>query len=240
MIRAVGLYKRFGGVEALRGVSLEVGVGVVAGLVGPNGAGKTTTLRILAGLLKPDGGYAEVLGVRTDSPKFREVKRWVAYLPEEVSPYDNLTGRAFIEFVHGLYGRGDLKEAIEISGLGPRVDDKIKTYSKGMKRRLVLAALLTVGARALLLDEPTAGIDVVHAVEIRRLIREYVKTRGASVVYSSHNMLEVESVSQYVYFINRGVVIDSGPSEKLKEKYAAGNLEEAFVKAVGGLKHQET
>lgn len=83
-----------------------MGVGVVAGLVGPNGAGKTTTLRILAGLLKPDGGYAEVLGVRTDSPKFREVKRWVAYLPEEVSPYDNLTGRAFIEFVHGLYGRG--------------------------------------------------------------------------------------------------------------------------------------
>lgn len=234
MIRAVGLYKRFGGVDALRGVSITVGEGTVAGLVGPNGAGKTTTLRILAGLLKPDGGYAEVLGVRSDSPRYREVKRWVAYLPEEISPYDNLTGRAFIEFIHGLYGRGDLKEAIEISGLGPRVDDKIKTYSKGMKRRLVLAALLTVGAKVLLLDEPTAGVDVIHAVEIRRLIRDYAKTRGASILYSSHNMLEVESVSQHVYFLDRGVVVDSGPPDKLKEKYAAVDLEEAFVKAVGG------
>ncbi len=95
----------------------------------------------------PSGGYAEVLGVRTDSPEFRRVKRWLAYLPEEVMPYDNLTGRVFIGFIHGLYGVDNMKEAVELSGLGPRVDDKIKTYSKGMRRRLVVAALLTVGAR---------------------------------------------------------------------------------------------
>lgn len=94
MIRAVQLQKRFGRFEALRGVSLQVVQGEVVGLVGPNGAGKTTTLRVLAGLLKPSGGYAEVLGARTDSPEFRRVKRWLAYLPEEVMPYDNLTGRA--------------------------------------------------------------------------------------------------------------------------------------------------
>ena len=145
MIRAVQLQKRFGRFEALRGVSLQVAQGEVVGLVGPNGAGKTTTLRILAGLLMPSGGYAEVLGVRTDSPEFRRVKRGLAYLPEEVMPYDNLTGRAFIEFIHGLYGVDNMKEAVELSGLGPRIDDKIKTYSKGMRRRLVVAALLTVG-----------------------------------------------------------------------------------------------
>lgn len=232
MIRAVQLRKRFGRVEALRGLSMEVAEGGVAGLVGPNGAGKTTTLRILAGLLKPDGGYAEVLGVRTNAAEFRGVKRWIAYLPEEISPYDNITGKAFIEFVHGLYGVDNSREAVEISGLGSRIEDKIKTYSKGMKRRLVVAALLTVGAKVLLLDEPTAGVDVAHAVEIRRLVKEYAKARGASVVYSSHNLLEVESISDYVYFIDRGAIIDEGPPQRLIEKYSAADLEEAFVRAV--------
>ena len=233
MIRAVQLAKRFGKVEALKNVTLEVNEGEVVGLVGPNGAGKTTTLRILAGLLRPDGGYAEVLGVRTTSPEFRKAKRWVAYLPEEVMPYDNLTGRAFIEFVHGLYGVDNVKEAVEISGLGPRIGDKIKTYSKGMRRRLVVAALLTMGAKALLLDEPTSGVDVIHAVDIRRLVREYAVSRKAAVVYSSHNMLEVESICDRVYFINNGVVADSGAPRDLIAKYSAANLEEAFVRAVG-------
>lgn len=230
MIKAYSLAKKFGAVEALRGVSMEVAPGEVVGLVGPNGAGKTTTLRILAGLLTPDGGYAEVIGVRTTSKKFAEVRRRLAYLPEEVMPYDNISGRAFIEFIHGLYGVDNVKEAVEISGLGARIDDKVKTYSKGMKRRLVLSALLTVGASVLLLDEPTAGIDVVHAVEIRRMIRQYAAEKKASVLYSSHNMLEVEAVCDRVYFINSGVVVESGAPRALLEKHGAANLEEVFVR----------
>jgi len=232
MIKAVDLRRSFGSVEALRGVSLEAAPGEVVGLVGPNGAGKTTTLRILAGLLKPGGGYAEVLGVRTDSPEFRRVKRWVAYLPEEVSPYDNLTGRAFIEFIHGLYGVDNVKEAAELSGLGPRLDDKVKTYSKGMRRRLVAAALLSVGARALLLDELTSGVDVLHAVEMRHAVRRYAKDKKAAVVYSSHNMLEVQTICDRVYFIDRGVVVDGGTPAELLQRYGAADLEEAFVKAL--------
>ena len=232
MIRAVQLQKRFGRFEALRGVSLQAAQGEVVGLVGPNGAGKTTTLRVLAGLLRPSGGYAEVLGARTDSPEFRRVKRWLAYLPEEVMPYDHITGRAFIEFIHGLYGVDNMKEAVELSGLGPRVDDKIKTYSKGMRRRLVVAALLTVGARVLLLDEPTSGVDVLHAVEIRRAVKEYARCRGAAVVYSSHNMLEVQTVCDRVYFIDRGVIVNSGTPAELLQRYGAADLEEAFVKAL--------
>lgn len=125
-----------------------------------------------------------------------------------------------------------MKEAVELSGLGPRVDDKIKTYSKGMKRRLVVAALLTVGARVLLLDEPTSGVDVLHAVEIRRAVKEYAKSRGAAVVYSSHNMLEVQTVCDRVYFIDRGVIVDSGTPAELLQRYGAADLEEAFVKAL--------
>jgi ABC-2 type transport system ATP-binding protein len=125
-----------------------------------------------------------------------------------------------------------MKEAVELSGLGPRVDDKIKTYSKGMRRRLVVAALLTVGARVLLLDEPTSGVDVLHAVEIRRAVKEYARSRGAAVVYSSHNMLEVQTVCDRVYFIDGGVIVDSGTPAELLQRYGAADLEEAFVKAL--------
>ena len=125
-----------------------------------------------------------------------------------------------------------MKEAVELSGLGPRVDDKIKTYSKGMRRRLVVAALLTVGARVLLLDEPTSGVDVLHAVETRRAVKEYARSRGAAVMYSSHNMLEVQTVCDRVYFIDRGVIVDSGTPAELLQRYGAADLEEAFVKAL--------
>jgi ABC-type multidrug transport system, ATPase component len=125
-----------------------------------------------------------------------------------------------------------MKEAVELSGLGPRIDDKIKTYSKGMRRRLVVAALLTVGARVLLLDEPTSGVDVLHAVEIRRAVKEYARGRSAAVVYSSHNMLEVQTVCDRVYFIDGGVIVDSGTPAELLQRYGAAELEEAFVKAL--------
>ncbi|MEM0370207.1 MAG: ABC transporter ATP-binding protein [Pyrobaculum sp.] len=232
MIKTVDLRRRFGKVEALKGVTLEVGGGEVVGLIGPNGAGKTTTLRILAGVLKPDGGRAEVLGASVESREFQKIKREIAYLPEEVLPYDNLTGVAFIEFIHGLYGVNNVKEAVEISGLGPKSRDKIKTYSKGMRRRLVVAALLTVGAKVLLLDEATSGVDVVQAVEIRKLVKNYARERKAAVLYSSHNMLEVETLCDRVYIISNGVVQASGAPQELKKRYSAQSLEEVFVKVV--------
>lgn len=231
MIVAVDLRRSFGKIEALRGVSLEVHRGEVVGLIGPNGAGKTTTLRILAGVLRPTGGRAEVLGVSITSRDFAKVKRRIAYLPEEVLPYDNLSGVAFIEFIHSLYGVDNVKEAVEISGLGARARDKIKTYSKGMKRRLVLASLLTVGADVLLLDEPTAGVDVIHAVEIRKLVKTYAAEKKAAVLYSSHNMLEVETLCHRVYLISQGEIKAWGSPEELKKAYAAETLEEAFIKA---------
>ncbi len=232
MIKTSDLRKIFKKVEALRGVSIEVYSGEIVGLIGPNGAGKTTTLRIIAGLLKADGGRAEVLGVSVESRDFARVKKRVAYLPEEVLPYDNLSGREFIEFIHGLYGVDNVKEAVEISNLGARVNDKIKTYSRGMKRRLIFASLLTVGAIVLLLDEPTAGIDVIHAVEIRKVIKMYTKEKKAAVLYSSHNMLEVESVCNRVYFINNGQIVGSGEPEELKRVYKAPTLEEVFVEII--------
>jgi ABC-2 type transport system ATP-binding protein len=95
-----------------------------------------------------------------------------------------------------------------------------------------VAALLTVGARVLLLDEPTSGVDVLHAVEIRRAVKEYARGRGAAVMYSSHNMLEVQTVCDRVYFIDGGVIVDSGTPAELLQRYGAADLEETFVKAL--------
>lgn len=124
-----------------------------------------------------------------------------------------------------------MKEAAELSGLGPRLDDKVKTNSKGMRRRLVAAALLSVGARVLL-DELTSGVDVLHAVEMRHAVRRYAKDKKAAVVYSSHNMLEVQTICDRVYFIDRGVIADGGTPAELLQRYGAADLEEAFVKAL--------
>lgn len=237
-VKAVDLRKRFGRTEALRGISLEVAEGEVVGLVGPNGAGKTTAMRILAGLLRPDGGFAEVLGARTDSPEFSRVRRRLAYLPEESSPYDNLSAVEFVQFIHGLYGVDNVEEALELAGLGARARDKVKTYSRGMRRRLVLAALLTVGARVLLLDEPTAGVDVEHAVAIRRHIRRYAAERKAAVLVSSHNMFEMEALCDHIYLVAQGRVVAHGTPAELKARYGAATLEEAFLKAVTAQAHQ--
>ncbi len=231
-INVVGLHKRIGGREVLRDITFSVGAGQIYGLVGPNGAGKTTTLRAVVGLVRPDGGKVEVLGVDVTDRRFDHVRRDVAYLPEEVMPYDNLTGREFVEFIHGLYGRDNVEEALEISGLGGRAGDKVKTYSRGMKRRLLVATLLALRTRVLVLDEPTAGVDVSHAVALREAIRSHVEAYRVAVLLSSHNMLEVGYLCDSVGMVSDGRIIVEGAPSDLEARFGARNLEEAFVKAL--------
>ncbi len=228
----MGLHKRIGDKEVLRGVTFRVGAGQVYGLVGPNGAGKTTTLRAVVGLVRPDGGRVEVLGVDVTDWRFSRVKRDIAYLPEEAAPYDNLTGRELVEFLHGLYGRRNVEEALEISGLGGRAEDKVKTYSRGMKRRLLVAALLALRTSVLVLDEPTAGVDVNHAVALREAIRDHVETYRMAVLLSSHNMLEVGYLCDVVGMVSEGRIVAEGAPSDLEAKFGARNLEEAFIRAL--------
>ncbi len=237
-LRVVGLEKRFGRIHALRGVSFEVEVGEVFGLIGPNGAGKTTTLRIIATLLKPDAGDVQIYGHSvTKEPE--AVKRLISYLPEEAGVYKNITGMDFLRFTAEIYAssRSEAEKMVELgarlSGLGARLYEPASTYSKGMKRRLLLARTLMVRPRLALLDEPTAGLDVYHAVEVRKAIKRYVSETGAAVLLSSHNMLEVEYLCSRVAFMNEGIIVDSGSPDEMKSKYSASNLEEAFIQAVG-------
>jgi len=237
----VGFY---GKKQALRGVTFTVGRGEIFGLIGPNGAGKTTTLRIIATLLYPSGGEVIVEGydVVKEPEKVREI---LSYLPEDAGTYDRLTGREFLKFFAELTATNadEVEEMVsrgaEIAGLGSRLYDKTKEYSKGMKRRLLLARALMTMPKVALLDEPTAGLDVTHAVYTRNIIKDFSKKYRTTVLLSSHNMLEVENLCDRVAFINQGKIIAIGSPKKLLDMYNASDLEEAFVKAVSSSERQE-
>jgi ABC-2 type transport system ATP-binding protein len=123
-------------------------------------------------------------------------------------------------------------EAAEISGLGERLKDKTKTYSKGMKRRLLVARALMTKPKLAILDEPTSGLDVIHAYHVREISKKYAREHVVTVLLSSHNMLEVEHLCDKVALINKGRLVAEGAPKELKEKYGRANLEEVFAKVV--------
>jgi len=231
------LVKKFGSVIAVNGLSFNIQEGEIYGLIGPNGAGKTTTLRILATLLRPTSGEAYVYGydVVKDARRVREI---ISYLPEEAGAYKHLTGYEYLKFMATFVINDDkqveemVSDAIEISGLGDRLRDKIKSYSKGMKRRLLVAKTLMLKPKLAILDEPTSGLDVLHAVYIRNTIKDYSKRYKMTVLISSHNMLEVEYLCDRVGLIDKGRLLIEGKPKELLNKFGVSNLEEVFDKVV--------
>lgn len=236
-VEADGLVKVFGNVLALDNLSFKIRPGEIFGIIGPNGAGKTTALRIIATLILPTSGSATVFGhsVITEASRVRKL---ITYLPEEAGAYKNLSGIEYLRFM-GKFSVEDrevfeevIEDAGEISGLGKRLRDKVKTYSKGMKRRLLVARALMTKPKLAILDEPTSGLDVLHSVHVREVIKDYVNKQGVTVLLSSHNMLEVEYLCGRVALISQGKMVAEGAPEELKLKYKAENLEEAFSKVV--------
>ncbi len=232
------LVKVFGEVKALDGLSFQIRKGEIYGLIGPNGAGKTTALRIASTLLLPTSGTVKVFG-HDVIDEASEVRRLITYLPEEAGAYKNLSGHEYLEFMTKFTAENKevVKETVEvaakISGLEERLKDKVKTYSKGMKRRLLVARTLMTKPKLSVLDEPTSGLDVLHSVHVRGIIKQYVEKQGVTVLLSSHNMLEVEHLCDRVALINKGKIVAEGSPAELKARYDSANLEEAFAKVVG-------
>ena len=227
-------YKK--GIYASQDVTFDVKKGEIFALIGPNGAGKTTTIRMIATLLKPTEGDAIVGGssILTDAAG---VRRNLTYLPDEAGAYKNMKGRQYLRFMADMYA--DTKEqsaefakyAEEICKLGDRLDDKIEGYSRGMIRKLLLARTIMPKPRIAILDEPTSGLDIINALEIRRMIKE-LAGEGMSFLLSSHNMLEIEYVSDRVGIIAKGHLLVTGRPGELLERYDAVNLEEVFERVV--------
>lgn len=237
-VEATSVVKVFGNIRALDGLSFSLRYGEIYGLIGPNGAGKTTALRVISTLLLPTSGDVKVfdLDVVHDAA---EVRKIITYLPEEAGAYPNLSGWEYLEFMARFNSKSRdeidriVKEAAEICGLGDRLKDKAKTYSKGMKRRLLVARALMTRPKLAILDEPASGLDVLHAYHIREIIRRHVKENGVTVLLSSHNMLEVEHLCDRVALLNKGKIVAEGKPQELKERFGSANLEEVFAKVVG-------
>ncbi|MFW6109109.1 MAG: ABC transporter ATP-binding protein [archaeon] len=233
-IEANDLTKHFGDTKALNGASFNVRENEIYGLIGHNGAGKTTALRILSTLISATSGSAKIFGVDVaDHPD--QVREILSYLPEEAGAYQQLNGIEFLEFMAEFYSNNGnemntiVEQGKKISDLGDRLNDRVKTYSKGMLRRLLLARALMMKPRLAILDEPTSGLDVIQSVNVRNMIRTYADTEGVTILLSSHNMLEVEYLCHKVGLINQGVVVDQGTPDELKSKYDKPNLEEVFM-----------
>jgi ABC-2 type transport system ATP-binding protein len=231
-----GLKKSYGQKKALVGIDFDVRAGEVFALIGPNGAGKTTTLRIIATLLCATEGDIRFLDHdHRKEPDF--VREKISYLPDEAGAYKNMKGMDYLRFMANFYARTPEEEkefvdrAVAIAELGDRLATKVGTYSKGMIRKLLLARALMTRPALAILDEPTSGLDVINALEVREIIRRYVK-EGTSVLLSSHNMLEIEFVSDRVALIDDGRILDTGTPAELKAKHSAQNLEEVFREEV--------
>ncbi len=236
VLRVEDLRKTYGDHEAVKGISFSIREGEVFGLIGPNGAGKTTTLRMICTLLTPSGGHIRICGhdTVTDGP---EVRKIISYLPEDAGAYKDLTGRQYIRFTAGFFADGEefeemVARGIEMANLGDRIDSKIDTYSKGMMRRLLISRAVMPKPKLAVMDEITSGLDVMNAYRTRLQVRGLVD-QGVTVLISSHNMFEVESLCDRVALINKGEIILCGTPQELMEQTASKNLEEVFIKTVG-------
>lgn len=233
VVEVRGLVKRFGAIEAVKGVDFSVGAGEIFALIGPNGAGKTTTLRMVATILKPTAGTVTVAGIDVTADPASARER-LSYLPEEAGVYRTMTGRAYLRFMAEVFFAEEdrraeaVRIAEEVSGLGDRLGDKVGTYSKGMTRKLVLARAVMTKPALAILDEPTSGLDVLNAIDVRDTIKRFAR-EGMAVLLSSHNMLEIEYLSDRVGIIHEGRLLHVGTPAELKQRYEAANLEAVFA-----------
>jgi Cu-processing system ATP-binding protein len=216
ILTARGLRKRFGGKVVLRGVDLSLEPGRHLGLVGNNGEGKTTLLRILLGLLPPDGGEIRIAGEPAAFPRGNASKRRLGYLPESVSFYPNLTGRRTLRFLARLKGApaAQVEEALERVGLRHAGDERVRTYSRGMRQRLGLAQCLLGSPELLVLDEPTTGLDPEGIRGFYRIL-EGLQAQGVAILTASHLLAEIQTRLDGLALLRDGVFRIAGPVERL-------------------------
>lgn len=215
-----GLQKRYGDVQAVKDVSLQIESGEIFGLLGPNGAGKTTTIRCLCTLTLPDAGKLDVMGVSViDDP--RRVRQRLGYIAQEVALDKVLTGRELLELQAAIYhlprklAKLRIDQMIELLELTDWADQKTGTYSGGLKKRLDLAAGLLHQPDVLVLDEPTVGLDIESRSAVWRFLRQ-LQAAGTTILITSHYLEEVDALANRVAIIDQGKVISSGTPTELK------------------------
>lgn len=244
-IEIVGLEKKYGNVPAVDGLTIRVEQGVFFGFLGPNGAGKTTTIKMLMGLAQPSAGAIRMLGLRMPEESL-EIRKQIGAVPDDSLLFDYLTGSEYLEFIARLYGierqvaRERALELLELLHLSESRKKLIGEYSKGMRKRVAMAAALIHRPKLYLMDEPFEGVDAVGARLMKDILLEQVR-RGATIFLTSHVLEVVERLCHQVAIINRGKIVVQGSMEELRGQAAQGSetLEDIFVNLVGGERYSE-
>jgi ABC-2 type transport system ATP-binding protein len=233
------LVKRYPtGVEALRGVSLDIKPGELFGLLGPNGAGKSTLIHCTTGLAQTTSGTIEVFGHNALGKHYSEARQAVGLAPQEVNLDWFLTVEETLDYHAGYFGmpkrerRERTKELLETFSLTEKRDERTRTLSGGMKRRVVLARAMMHRPRMLILDEPTAGVDVELRLELWHYVQR-INEEGTSILLTTHYIEEAEQLCDRIAFINEGQIVGLGTSSELADRYGVANLEDAYLALVG-------
>ncbi len=242
MIIVENLYKTFtdkkrGLIKAVDRISFECRPGEVYGLLGPNGAGKTTTLRLLSTVLKPDEGEASICGYDVVSQS-SDVRRNIGFLSGDTGLYRRLTGREILRYFSSLYGvakkefNDRLSEISEVLSLNDFLDTKTDKLSTGQKQRISIARTVIHDPPVLILDEPTAGLDVIASRAIIEFISR-ARNKGNTILFSTHVMREAERLCDRIGILHEGRIIIQGTMDKIRGQYGSGELEDVFMRVLG-------
>ncbi len=237
-LRVKDLVKRYPtGVEALRGVSLDISDGDFFGLLGPNGAGKSTLIHCATGLAQLTSGSIHVFG-HDATGDYAEARQAIGLAPQEINLDWFLTLEETLDYHAGYFGmpkrerRERAKELLETFSLSAKAGERTRTLSGGMKRRLVLARALMHRPRLLILDEPTAGVDIELRLELWQYV-ERINAEGTTILLTTHYLEEAERLCDKIAFINDGEIAAQGTSADLAARYGVANLEDAYLELVG-------
>ena len=224
VVSAEGLSYSYNGLKAVNDVSFSVNAGEVLGFLGPNGAGKTTVIKMLTGQLEIQKGSVKLFGKvlkKNDS----EIRSKIGVCFEEKNLYENMSAKENLEFFARLFGIKDydVKKALKRVNLANRANDRVATFSKGMRQRLMIARALLNTPKILFLDEPTGGLDPTSSQAIREIIKQEAK-RGAAIFLTTHDMHEADELANYVAFMNEGEIVAMDTPENLKVKHGKRSI----------------
>jgi len=238
-LKLTGVSKRYGDVTAVDYLDLEIGKGEIFGLLGPNGSGKSTTLKTILGLVKPDSGSVNVLGINVEDNPIA-VKRKVGYVPESPRVYDFLTGLEFLDFTGDVYGmqpdekKKRIEEFLRALDLEGREGDMISSYSEGMKQKVVIISAIMHKPELLLLDEPLSGLDPKSARIVKDLLRQ-LASQGITTIMSTHILEIAQAMCDRIAIMYEGRLLALGTIEELRQKakMPESGLEDIFLKLTG-------
>ena len=237
------LEKKYGQKQVLQGINLEITSGQIIGYIGPNGAGKSTTVKILCGLINDFDGEVSIFGKNLRTQTF-EIKKQVGYIPENAVLYESLTPMEFMEFIGEMRGleneltRTKAEALMNIFEMKPNLNQRIATFSKGMRQKVLICSALLHNPDLIFMDEPLSGLDANSVIMVKEMLIHLAR-EGKTVFYSSHLMDVVEKISDRIILIDHGNVIADGSFDELNRLSNDENLEKMFTRLTGNTNHSE-